>query len=181
MPETGQPMASGEFKPMHLKKQSGFTYLAILFAIAIAGVVLAETGINWSQAGQREKERELLFVGNQFRQAIALYYERTPGAAKSYPAKLEELLADGRYNPPQHYLRKLYRDPVTNLQKWGLIIAPEGGIMGVHSLSECGSAQKRISIMPIRLSRSGKIHRLGIVYRLSHGSKVHLGNNCFLT
>ena len=135
MPETGQPMASGEFKPMHLKKQSGFTYLAILFAIAIAGVVLAETGINWSQAGQREKERELLFVGNQFRQAIALYYERTPGAAKSYPAKLEELLADGRYNPPQHYLRKLYRDPVTNLQKWGVIIAPEGGIMGVHSLS----------------------------------------------
>lgn len=127
---------------MHLKKQSGFTYLAILFAIAIAGVVLAETGINWSQAGQREKERELLFVGNQFRQAIALYYERTPGAAKSYPAKLEELLADERYNPPQHYLRKLYRDPVTNLQKWGLIIAPEGGIMGVHSLSDAAPLKR---------------------------------------
>ena len=135
-------MATGEFKPMHLKKQSGFTYLAILFAIAIAGVVLAETGINWSQAGQREKERQLLFVGNQFRQAIALYYERTPGAVKRYPARLEELLGDERYNPPQHYLRKLYRDPVTNLQKWGLIIAPEGGIMGVHSLSDAAPLKR---------------------------------------
>lgn len=135
-------MATGEFKPMPLKKQSGFTYLAILFAIAIAGVVLAETGINWTQDSQREKERELLFVGNQFRKAIALYYERTPGAAKRYPAKLEELLADKRYNPPQHYLRKLYRDPVTNLQQWGLTIAPEGGIMGVHSLSDAATLKR---------------------------------------
>jgi type II secretory pathway pseudopilin PulG len=100
-------MATGEFNPLPLNKQSGFTYLAIMFVIAIAGMMLGATGINWSQANQREKERELLFVGNQFRQAIALYYERTPGAVKHYPSKLEELLADERYNPPQHYLRKL--------------------------------------------------------------------------
>lgn len=124
------------FKGSHMKKQSGFTYLAILFAIAIAGVMLAKTGIDWSQAGQREKERQLLFVGNQFRQAIALYYERTPSAVKRYPAKLDELLADERYNPPQHYLRKLYCDPITNRIQWGLAMAPEGGIMGVHSLSD---------------------------------------------
>lgn len=121
---------------MPLRKQSGFTYLAILFAIAVAGVMLAKTGIDWSQAGQREKERQLLFVGNQFRQAIALYYERTPGTVKQYPAKLEDLLSDSRYNPPQHYLRRLYRDPITNQRQWGITLAPEGGIMGVHSLSD---------------------------------------------
>ena len=119
-----------------LQKQSGFTYLTILFAIAIAGVVLSETGINWSQDNQREKERDLLFVGNQYRQAITLYYLRTPGAVKHYPAKLEDLLSDDRYNPPQHYLRKLYRDPITNQSQWGLMMAPEGGIMGMHSLSD---------------------------------------------
>ncbi len=118
----------------HQKKQTGFTYLTILFAIAIAGVVLAQSGIDWSQSSQREKERELLFVGNQYRQAIALYYERTPGSIKRYPAKLEDLLTDSRYATPQHYLRKLYRDPLTN-QMWEIIRAPEGGIMGVHSLS----------------------------------------------
>lgn len=98
--------------------------------------MLARTGIDWSQSGQREKERELLFVGNQFRQAIAQYYQRTPGMVKRYPTKLDDLLSDTRYNPPQHYLRKIYLDPVTNLQQWGLIISPEGGIMGVHSKSD---------------------------------------------
>lgn len=122
--------------PVLRKKQTGFTYLAVLFAIAVAGVMLSRAGIDWSQASQREKERELLFIGNQYRQAITLYYERTPGAVKRYPAKLEDLLADTRYNPPQRYLRKLYRDPVTNSQQWALAMAPEGGIVGVHSLSE---------------------------------------------
>lgn len=117
------------------KRQGGFTYLTILFAIAVAGIVLANTGIDWSQANQREKERELLFVGGQYRQAIALYYERTPGTVKRYPAKLEDLLTDSRFNPPQHYLRKLYRDPIRNQKQWGVITAPGGGIMGVHSLS----------------------------------------------
>lgn len=125
-------MQTGKFR----NRQGGFTYLTILFAIAVAGVALARTGIDWSQAGQREKEKELLFAGNQYRRAIALYYQRTPGAIKYYPTKLEDLLTDTRYNPPQHYLRNLYRDPVTNQQQWGIITALEGGVMGVHSLSD---------------------------------------------
>jgi type II secretory pathway pseudopilin PulG len=124
-------MRTGKLK----RRQAGFTYLTILFAIAVAGVTLAKTGIDWSQANQREKERELLFVGDQYRQAIALFYERTPGVIKRYPSRLEDLLSDTRYNPPQRYLRRLYRDPVTN-QKWGVITAIEGGIMGVRSLSD---------------------------------------------
>ena len=69
-------MRIGEFQ----RRQRGFTYLTLLFAIAIAGIVLAKTGIDWSQDAQREKEKELLFVGDQYRHAIALYYQRTPGA-----------------------------------------------------------------------------------------------------
>lgn len=121
------------------RKQTGFTYLSILFVIAVVGVMLAKNGIDWSQAAQREKEQELLFVGNQYRQAITLYYLRTPGAVKRYPAKLEDLLTDTRYNPPQHYLRKLYRDPILNQERWGIISASEGGIIGVHSLSDAST------------------------------------------
>ncbi len=117
-------------------RQAGFTYLTLLFAIAVAGIVLANTGIDWGQTAQREKEQELLFIGNQYRQAIALYYQRTPGAVKRYPTSLDDLLTDTRYNPPQHYLRKLYRDPFMNRKQWGSIMAPEGGIMGVYSLSD---------------------------------------------
>lgn len=120
---------------MHRGKQGGFTYLAILFAIAVAGVILARAGVNWSQDAQREKEKELLFIGNEYRKAIMLYYERTPGAVKKYPAKLEDLLTDTRFVTPQHCLRKLYRDPVTAQAQWALVMSSEGGIMGVHSLS----------------------------------------------
>lgn len=119
---------------MRAKNQDGFTYLGILIAIVIIGVVLARTGIGWSQSAQRENERQLLFVGSEFRQAIGAYYERTPGAVKRYPRKLADLIEDRRYNPPQHYLRKLYVDPFIRRPEWGLVIAPDGGIMGVHSL-----------------------------------------------
>jgi type II secretory pathway pseudopilin PulG len=118
------------------KKQQGFTYLSLLIVVAIsAGALAAAAGV-YSQAAQREKERELLFAGDQFRQAIALYYWRTPGGAHQYPKDLEALLEDKRWPVAQRYLRKLYRDPVTNSTEWGIVEAPQGGIMGVYSKSE---------------------------------------------
>ncbi len=122
-------------KPL-FSSQAGFTYLVAMFAVAVAGLLLAVTSEVWSQSRQREKERELLFVGSQFREAIALYYQRSPGAVKRYPEKLEDLLEDRRYLSLQRYLRKIYADPVTGKPQWGTIAAPGGGVMGVHSLSD---------------------------------------------
>jgi len=117
-------------------RQRGFTYLVAMFAVAIAGLLLAVTSEVWSQSRQREREKELLFVGAQFREAIGLYYQRTPGAVKRYPEKLEDLLEDKRYLSLQRYLRKLYPDPITGKPQWGIVPAPGGGILGVYSLSE---------------------------------------------
>jgi type II secretory pathway pseudopilin PulG len=113
----------------------GFTYLALLIVIAVGGAVLAAIGQLTSHAQQREKEAELIFAGHQFRQAIAAYYERSPGGAKRYPQKLEDLLEDRRYPNVQRYLRKLYRDPMSGRADWGVVEAPSGGIMGVYSQS----------------------------------------------
>lgn len=118
------------------RSQRGFTYLAMLLAVAVIGVGLAATGIVWSQSRQREREQELLFIGNQFRQAIARYYQRTPGAVNRYPAKLEDLLEDKRYTNTQRYLRKIYVDPMIGKPEWGVVEAPDGGIMGVYSRSK---------------------------------------------
>src|SRR5207249_4031136 len=109
-------------------RQQGFTYLAVLFFIAVSGAMLAATGIIWSHERQRQKEEELLWIGNQFRQAIGLYYYRTPGTVKRYPEKLEDLLEDKRYLTTQRYLRQIYRDPMTGESRWGLVSAPAGGI-----------------------------------------------------
>lgn len=133
------------------KEQRGVTYLALLFAIAIAGIALATLGESWGQSSRREKELELLFIGGQYRRAITLYYEHSPGGAKSYPRKLDDLLADTRFNPPQHYLRKIYRDPMTNQLQWGF--EPSlvgGGIMGVYSLSD---------VRPLKQSGFGYLDR----------------------
>jgi len=117
-------------------KQQGFTYLAALFLVAILGAMLAASGTIWSTAQQRDRERELLLVGEQFRRAIGQYYEKSPGSLKKYPASLDDLLKDERHLSTQRYLRKMFVDPMTRSKKWGLVLAPEGGVMGVYSLSE---------------------------------------------
>lgn len=100
-------------------RQAGFTYLAALFLIATTGILLASIGMTWSTLNQRGKERDLLFVGDQFRKAIGQYYEHTPGTLKKYPASLNDLLKDERHLLTQRYLRKIYRDPMTRVREWG--------------------------------------------------------------
>ena len=115
--------------------ERGFTYLGVLVIVMVMGAAMAATGSLWSSTAQREKERELLFIGEQFRQAIESYYRRSPGAAQ-YPKSLSELVDDKRFPMPQHHLRRVYADPMTGKAQWGLVEAPGGGIMGVHSNSE---------------------------------------------
>jgi type II secretory pathway pseudopilin PulG len=117
-------------------KQKGFTYLGMLIIVAVMGMGLAAFGQIYSHAAQRDKEAELLFVGEQFREAIASYYRKSPGT-NVYPKTLEDLVEDKRFPMPQRHLRRIYADPMTGAKEWGLVEAPGGaGIMGVHSLSE---------------------------------------------
>lgn len=116
--------------------ERGFTYIGLMILIAVMGVVLAAGGEVWHTAQQREREQELLFVGDQFRHAIDSYYENTPGQGRRYPLSLEELLQDPRYPDKRRYLRKIYVDPVTGGTEWGLIKGPGGEIFGVYSLSD---------------------------------------------
>lgn len=120
---------------MQKRQCAGFTYLALLFFVAIMGLTLSLTGVLWSKARQREKEAELLFVGAEFRRAIGSYYESTPGTVKRYPLSLDDLLSDGRFVINMRHLRRIYRDPMTLSTEWNVIRAPDGGIMGVHSTS----------------------------------------------
>jgi type II secretory pathway pseudopilin PulG len=119
--------------------QRGFTYIALMILVAALGTGLAAYGELASHAAQREKEAQLAWIGEQFRQAIGLYYQRTPGAAKRYPQTLRDLLEDKRFLTPQRYLRRIYRDPLTGSTEWGLVEAPGGGIAGVYSVSGASS------------------------------------------
>ena len=115
--------------------QRGFTYVGLLIAVALAGVALAAAGTLWSTTAKRDKELDLLFVGDQYRRAIGSYYEGTPGA-KRYPQRLEDLLEDKRLAVTRRHLRQVYADPMTGQPNWELVRLPDGAIVGVHSRSD---------------------------------------------
>jgi type II secretory pathway pseudopilin PulG len=114
----------------------GFTYIGLLIFIALIGVALAGTGMVWHTESRRAKESELLFIGHQYRGAIARYYESTSGLPKKYPRTIEDLLKDNRFPGARRYLRKVYVDPMTGKAEWGIVASADGGVMGVHSLSD---------------------------------------------
>jgi type II secretory pathway pseudopilin PulG len=114
--------------------QRGFGYLLLLFALAALGLLLAGTGQTWHTAAQREKEAELLFIGHQFRDAIAKYYA-AGGAAFQYPRELRDLVDDDRSPVTRHFLRRIYLDPMSGKDDWQLIKTDDGLIIGVASSS----------------------------------------------
>jgi len=116
-------------------QQLGFILIGLLVLIMIAGLVLATAGVKWNEARKREREQELLKVGDTIRKAIGNYYNQTPGVVKQYPPNLEALLKDDRYPVPRRYLRKIYADPITQVPDWGILQAPSGGVLGVYSKS----------------------------------------------
>ncbi|WP_082498186.1 type II secretion system protein [Pseudorhodoferax sp. Leaf267] len=119
-----------------MRAQRGFTYLGLLLAVALTGAGLAAAGSVWSVHAQREREAELLYVGDQFRRAITAYYNDVPvGQRHRFPDKLEDLLLDKRWPTTNRHLRRVYVDPMTGSTDWGIVPAPSGGILGVYSRS----------------------------------------------
>jgi type II secretory pathway pseudopilin PulG len=123
---------------MRAGSQSGFTLLGLLFLVAGLGVAMAALGTMWHTAAQREKERDLLFVGDQFRRAIESFWNvpLPVGAPRRLPRDFSELLADARFPDTVRHLRRVYRDPMTGNAEWGLVKQADGGFSGVYSLSE---------------------------------------------
>lgn len=130
--------------------ETGLTYLGVIIIAATLSTSLAAAGIVWHFAQQREREDELMYVGNQFRVAIGRYYLNQLGPQKEYPKRLEDLLRDPRHPGQVGYIRKLYPDPITGSTDWGLLKLPDGSILGVYSKSER---------KPIKTGRFGALNR----------------------
>ena len=114
--------------------QSGFTYLMVLWWVAISSVALAAMGQQWVMESRRQREAELAFRGEQIKQAIDAYYASAPdGQPKVLPKRLEDLVEDKRQMKVKHHLRQLWVDPITG-KPWGVVKAGEF-IKGVYSTS----------------------------------------------
>lgn len=114
----------------------GIMLLALLIGLALSAIALMAAVDVWTLERQRDREQQLLYVGDQYRLAIGRYYYAAPaGTPKTLPPTLEMLLEDERFPVPVRHLRRLYPDPITGHAEWGQLRAGEG-IVGVYSLSE---------------------------------------------
>ena len=128
------------------KGARGLVLLALLIFLSLAGLATALGAEGWATVRKRERETELLFVGDQYRRAIESYWRAGSGRARTLPPSLEVLLADDRFPTPVRHLRRLYPDPLT-----GEGFSPVrlgGAIVGVQSISK--DAPLKTANFPLR-------------------------------
>lgn len=112
----------------------GVVLLALLLAMGMMGLALMAAVEVGATARQREREQELLFAGDQYRQAIERYYwSAPPGTPRLLPRSVSQLLLDDRYPQPVQHLRRPYPDPFGE-PEWGFVRIG-GRLAGVHSLA----------------------------------------------
>jgi type II secretory pathway pseudopilin PulG len=116
--------------------QRGVALMAVLVMVVIMGLGAGIAGATWKTKMLRSKERELLWRGDQYRKAIASYYQVAHGGPQgTYPRSLEVLERDPRFLHRVRHIRRLYKDPITG-DDFVLIKDPSGAITGVRSSSE---------------------------------------------
>ena len=86
----------------------------LLVALAVMSVLMSAVLPAWRHQAQREKEAELVFRGEQYVRAIALF-ERKMGPG-SRPPNVDMLVQ-------QKFLRKKYKDPMTEDGEFQLVFA----------------------------------------------------------
>jgi type II secretory pathway pseudopilin PulG len=121
------------WRATHPNRSAGFTYPVLLVAVAILGLGLAKLGPLWDESARRDREQELLRVGELYAQALADARKDSPGGEGAYPARLEDLLLDTRFVGTRRHLRRLYPDPLQPGRPWGLVRDARGAIIGVYS------------------------------------------------
>lgn len=116
-----------------INHQTGFTYIMVLLAVVVLGIVAGAANVTTRYVVKTDREAELLFRGQAYRDAIGRYYQAGK-EQKTYPKNLDDLLNDPRF-PEKHHLRTLYPDPMTQDGTWTLLLGSKGGIKGVASQS----------------------------------------------
>ncbi len=107
---TARPLSNGD--PHHRIESHlpGYTLAGVLVLIAIMSIMMAMALPVWDRIKQRENEEELIFRGKEYVEAIGRYHTKF----NSYPPDVETLLK-------MKFIRKLYKDPMTENGEWKLL------------------------------------------------------------
>src|SRR5215831_5335348 len=94
----------------------GYVMAVLLIGMAITAVWMTALLPAWRQQVTRQREQDLIFRGEQYARAVALYVMRNQCAL---PTNVDDLVA-------RKYLRKKWKDPVTN-DDFILVPGPQPG------------------------------------------------------
>ena len=99
-------------------RDRGFMMVALLIGMGVAAIMMTAAVPKWLHETQRQREDDLIFIGEQYARAIALYAIKNRGA---YPMDIDVLYQ-------QKFLRKKWKDPITgkDLQLIGIGIVQPG-------------------------------------------------------
>jgi len=95
-----------------VKGNRGYTLVALIVGLTVMAILIAAVLPLASAESQRDKEAELIFRGLQYAEGIRNFRRRYG----RYPNTLKEM-----FEMRPRTLRKLWKDPMTNSDKWGLI------------------------------------------------------------
>lgn len=99
----------------------GFSYLAILILLAVLQLVSAAALKHGAIDHRRAAEQALLETGAAFSAALRSYARVTPPGQSTAPGSLKDLLKDPRFPGTVRHLRRIYLDPLTGTDQWGLV------------------------------------------------------------
>lgn len=116
-------------------RQRGFSYLFLLVIVAVLGIAAANAVSLGVNASRRDAESELLSIGTEFENALRSYRATGVAGARVGPRDFEDLLLDKRMSVTRRHLRKIYADPLTGRQEWGVVRQPDGVILGIYSMA----------------------------------------------
>ena len=100
--------------------EDGYLLLTVLVMIFLVLLALSVAAPKLAKQIQRDKEREAVERGLQYRRAIQLYYKKF-GA---YPTDIKQLEKTNEIR----FLRKRYKDPITGKDDWRLIHVGEAKV-----------------------------------------------------
>lgn len=102
-------------------RQGGYALLVIMLMATLLLISLSAALPNIYVAGQREREEELIFRGNEYARAIGLF-RRQFGR---FPTSVEELIETNG----MRFLRRAYVDPMSPKGRWRFIHAGANGAL----------------------------------------------------
>ena len=104
------------------RQDAGFSLAALIFFAAAASIVAAAAVPAYQMQAKREREKELMFRGQEYTRAIQKY-QRKFGL---YPSSVDQLVQTNGLR----FLRKPYKDPITGKDFRLIRLNPDGSLAG---------------------------------------------------